>query len=904
MVKFQISNFKFQIVLALLAGLLCPSGRLDAQQPQAQSGQPIYPVNAKYVNGVAPGYWPTAGSGLTLNLSAGTVICNSVATNYAGGTLSMTASQTNYVFLNPTTGCSPFATTSPFVTGQIPIAIVVAGSSTITSVTDVRTWFSTGATSFIDPQAVSVKACGAYGDGSHDDTAAIQACLNMFTNGLTGLASGSLYFPGGNYAISGPLYYVGSTSNTFKMVGLGPGYGASQITCTSAGCSPAMLVLMGMNMQSGVQGIFFEANGHADKGIWVSSTNGVGGTFTQTITAGTHTVTVSSTTYLKTGSFLNVDSGADTEFIVVSAVGSGTITATFAKGHVNGTAFGNSAPSGSGMTFKDVNVYDITGSPSYGITIGSPFTESNETATINFVNVHVSSGSPYTYGVASLDVSNTEGFYFYGGGINGADFGLAFEGNHQVTVFNTQFTTNGADLRLISNNAELINLHSEGSAMFIDNAGMGGSTGLGIVIENCSWDGTAAASGPKADLVVSTGANLLTIINSQFHNERTNSSLPLFQVGDALFSQGAFSVYSQGNWYANATGYAPFVDGNRNTILPTYYGNQPLPVTSLNDMGSTIDGHYTRLTDYSSTSILADASCGTGEWAQVATTGLIRTCNGGVPVSFRSYDGSSDIPGMTTNSSDQVVLGSVAGIKATKITTSVATGTAPIDVSGNTTPVAMNVSGNAGSASALAASPSQCTGSDFATGVAANGNANCATPPTGLTISTAGQGGFYAVTIFNSGGGQGLTHVLGSANEVRAMQFVLPFSAKITNITFDIDTPDTGGTADIGIYSAVGNLLLHTGGFSTTSADQYTVTITPVTLSADVYWLAWTGDNTTFQLRAFSTDYGISGQQWYNRTNRLMGVVVNSATAGVLPASLGGIASGTSMNAAAVWFDN
>lgn len=39
-----------------------------------------------------------------------------------------------------------------------------------------------------------------------------------------------------------------------------------------------------------------------------------------------------------------------------------------------------------------------------------------------------------------------------------------------------------------------------------------------------------------------------------------------------------------------------------------------------------------------------------------------------------------------------------------------------------------STSGNAATATALATTPTQCTGSQFATGIAANGNANCATP--------------------------------------------------------------------------------------------------------------------------------------------------------------------------------
>src|SRR5579862_6713301 len=70
-----------------------------AQQPQTQAVQELFPVNAKYVQGFGPGYWPTAGSGLTLNLAAGTAICSSIVQSYAGGTLTMALSATNYVFL-------------------------------------------------------------------------------------------------------------------------------------------------------------------------------------------------------------------------------------------------------------------------------------------------------------------------------------------------------------------------------------------------------------------------------------------------------------------------------------------------------------------------------------------------------------------------------------------------------------------------------------------------------------------------------------------------------------------------------------------------------------------------------------------------------------------------------------
>ena len=95
-----------QLIVCLLTFNCGLATALPGQQPQAQRGQPLYAANAKYVNGVAPGYWPTAGTGLTLNLTAGTALCGNplAPVTYAGGTLTMTAAATNFVYLDP---CAP-----------------------------------------------------------------------------------------------------------------------------------------------------------------------------------------------------------------------------------------------------------------------------------------------------------------------------------------------------------------------------------------------------------------------------------------------------------------------------------------------------------------------------------------------------------------------------------------------------------------------------------------------------------------------------------------------------------------------------------------------------------------------------------------------------------------------------
>ena len=88
-------------------------------------------------------YRASAGTGLTLNLAAGTAFCGNPPANveYAGGALTMTNAATNYVYLDPTASCVPAKNTTGFTTGMIPVAQVVAAGGVITGVTDVRTWF-------------------------------------------------------------------------------------------------------------------------------------------------------------------------------------------------------------------------------------------------------------------------------------------------------------------------------------------------------------------------------------------------------------------------------------------------------------------------------------------------------------------------------------------------------------------------------------------------------------------------------------------------------------------------------------------------------------------------------------------------------------------------------------------
>src|SRR5438093_5314390 len=119
-------RFSLAFLLSLVTWNLTPgtSHLLYAQQPSTNAA--VFPTNSSWVNGIAPGYRPSAGSGLTLNIGGGTVMCPAgTIVNYTAGTLTMTNATTNYVYLDLTASCAPASNTTGFTSSGIPIATVV-----------------------------------------------------------------------------------------------------------------------------------------------------------------------------------------------------------------------------------------------------------------------------------------------------------------------------------------------------------------------------------------------------------------------------------------------------------------------------------------------------------------------------------------------------------------------------------------------------------------------------------------------------------------------------------------------------------------------------------------------------------------------------------------------------------
>ena len=79
----------------------------------------------------------SASSGLTWGFYGGNVLINGVLTQIANGTLSLTASTTNYVQALPASGAVSSNTTG-FTAGSIPLYTIITGASTVTSYTDHR----------------------------------------------------------------------------------------------------------------------------------------------------------------------------------------------------------------------------------------------------------------------------------------------------------------------------------------------------------------------------------------------------------------------------------------------------------------------------------------------------------------------------------------------------------------------------------------------------------------------------------------------------------------------------------------------------------------------------------------------------------------------------------------------
>jgi hypothetical protein len=156
-------------------------------------------------------------------------------------------------------------------------------------------------------------------------------------------------------------------------------------------------------------------------------------------------------------------------------------------------------------------------------------------------------------------------------------------------------------------------------------------------------------------------------------------------------------------------------------------------------------------------------------------------------------------------------------------------------------------------------------------------------------VEIAGQGYFLGTFIYLS---QSSTAVgLGAANQVRCVQFVLPWAARVSRVGIVVVTTLASQVADAGLYDAAGALVCHTAGFDAGAGGAVSLALNTgeITLQPGVYYQAWTCTSTTPTFRAVSLSTGVDLLMNVHATDK-MGVAANAATAGILPGTLGAIA--------------
>lgn len=233
MVKKVVAIEKLQVpsttarVAFFLSLVILYSSLLYGLQPQTNNvsnTQPLYSANATHVDNVAPGNWSTAESGLTSTLSAGAALCGSPTAEvfYGRGTLTLTASATNWVYLDPANKCSPASNNTGFPVGAIPNSEVVTSSGSVTAITDTRTSAADpntqGPAIGADQQpgadcGAKINAADAALGGNAGEIWVNQDCGTSWTTAVAVSANHVLKFvQGGTYSISSTITLSGNAA--------------------------------------------------------------------------------------------------------------------------------------------------------------------------------------------------------------------------------------------------------------------------------------------------------------------------------------------------------------------------------------------------------------------------------------------------------------------------------------------------------------------------------------------------------------------------------------------------------------------------------------------------------------------------------------------------------------------
>lgn len=500
----------------------------------------------------------------------------------------------------------------------------------------------------------NVTSYGARADGKTDDTAAIQALLNRFSNLNTGTCkSGVIYFPEGTYSISRTLLYSGDNSCSMRITG-GPAEsrGATGSTLLWKG-SPGvpMLLMVGANDVE-IDHLDFNTNRVATYGIYATSDTAYDGTFQESISPGVRTVKVSGVGSVTRGTWLMTGSGRSFEVVRVISVGKGTLTADFELPHSSGTVFGG-GPGSSGLFFEHISVLKMSGENTVGLALGNPTSLATSQVSEVFVeNSYFAGNSSALAGIKQFSAGNTKNLLILNSGFNGTQYGVILNYSANYTIMGGTFAgiekadvlSNGGWLTIIGTESE-----DKPGAVFVTNGGNVSSGNFTLTLISNSWQ-----TPPPANKYVVTWNGNITLIDNMLGVNHSPYPARVQDVG------GTFSIFSEGNTYTNApAGYAPFFDKKDNRLLPEQHtGTTPPNVTSLEDNGG-VPGAYVNLKNTMTVSSIVSGSTRTA----AASTGLIRAANGDSAVMFRNATNTADVNGLSVDAHNVLQVGGKAGIR-------------------------------------------------------------------------------------------------------------------------------------------------------------------------------------------------------------------------------------------------
>jgi hypothetical protein len=385
-------------------------------------------------------------------------------------------------------------------------------------------------------EVVNVKDFGAIGNGVADDTAAIQAAINVFSGtGWNGSSwgnptkSGKVFFPKGVYPISTTLTYNGGSSFGVTLEGAHTDGGAAGAVLRWTGAAGGTLLSTVGMVGSRIAHLQFDGAVVGQVPLYI--------------------IRIDS----RSGAGQGPGAHDDVLEKVICYLGNNASSVCIVLGHDVG---GGGTDQVDTIVFRDCMLL--------GADVGT--------------------------GIKTLEGGNTTNFSIIGGTIGhlgtGVDFTLA-----TISVSNkirdTLFLANSVVDVLTGGPLLISGSHSEVSKKYV--TGTVSSNPMPISIEDSSWVGTTAA-----DDIIITAGGFLTLKGNYFRNSRTGTSIPKVQLGSPRngTAQGFGGLVSTGNFFYNATnavGNNPFQDTNSNDLFfpGGYYedSNFPMNTVSIGDRG-------------------------------------------------------------------------------------------------------------------------------------------------------------------------------------------------------------------------------------------------------------------------------------------------------------------------------